>query len=322
MSNARAARLVRHGEPLQVMDVDLRAPGEGEELITLAYAGVNPVDRYGALGTVAPDGPVPRTLGGEASGWTADGQLVVAVGSGLGAMRDGLYATHAVVPRAAIVPVPAGVSPDVAGAVGIAGLTAYNVARLSEAAVGDTVVVFGAAGGVGLPLVSYVSSLGARVVGQVGSAAKADAVRTAGASDVVVADAESVRDALGGLDGGEFEPTVVIDPLGDGFLRAAIDVLGQHGRYVSFGTSAGAEVTLNWQRMYRKGLRMTGYAGLVLSAAERREGLVETLAAVARGAMVIPIERTYPLDEVNDAFAALADRKVTGKVVLDLQAAR
>ncbi|MGA2014839.1 MAG: hypothetical protein ABSH51_30525 [Solirubrobacteraceae bacterium] len=63
-----AARLRRHGEPLVVEQVELPEPGEGEVRVALQYAGVNPIDRYIAEGRVAPDGPLPRTLGGEAAG--------------------------------------------------------------------------------------------------------------------------------------------------------------------------------------------------------------------------------------------------------------
>jgi NADPH:quinone reductase-like Zn-dependent oxidoreductase len=70
--------------------------------------------------------------------------------------------------------------------------------------------------------------------------------------------------------------------------------------------------------VYRRGLRILGYGGLMLSDAERRVGLTEALSAVAEGRMRIPIDRVVPLDQVDDAFRLLADRAVTGKIVLDL----
>ena len=91
---ARAARLVEHGQPLRVEEVDLVGPSADEVVVTMQYAGVNPVDRYGALGRTAPDGPVPRTLGVEGVG-TVDGRTVVLHGGGLGTTRDGLWATAA-----------------------------------------------------------------------------------------------------------------------------------------------------------------------------------------------------------------------------------
>jgi NADPH:quinone reductase-like Zn-dependent oxidoreductase len=86
-----AARLGAHGGPVRVEDVALPAPGDGEAVVDLAFAGINPVDRYGIEGRVAADGPLPRTLGAEASGHL-EGRPVVVFGACLGAARDGVWA--------------------------------------------------------------------------------------------------------------------------------------------------------------------------------------------------------------------------------------
>lgn len=309
---ATAARLVRHGAPLRIEDVDLPEPGAGEVRVDLAFGGVNPVDRYTAQGTVAPDGPVPRTLGGEASGHV-DGRPVLVAGAGLGARRDGVWATAAVVPQASVVPLPDGVELRDAAAMGVAGLTAWNV--LSDAGVGegDRVLVLGASGGVGQVVVSLAASLGAQVCGQTGNAGKVDAVRRQGADRVVVADAGALADAVAG-----FAPTVVVDPLGGGFTGAALRLLQTHGRLVLFGTSADSEGTLPLQQLYRKGLRVFGYAGLLLSDDARRAGLASALDALADGRLRVTVDRVVRLDEVDEAFRLIVDRAVTGKVLLDL----
>jgi NADPH2:quinone reductase len=123
-----AARLRKHGKPLVVEAVELPEPGEDEVRIELQFAGVNPIDRYIAEGRVAPDGPLPRTLGGEASG-TADGRPVLVAGEGLGTARDGLWAQAAVVPVGSVIALPDGVETREAAAMGIAGLTALKVVR-------------------------------------------------------------------------------------------------------------------------------------------------------------------------------------------------
>ena len=312
-SIVRAVRLLERGEPPVVCEVELPTPGPGEQAVTLSYAGINPVDRYVALGLFAADGPLPRTLGSEACGRNAAGELVFVYGEGFGISRDGVYATAAVVPDAAVFSVPDGVDPTVVASVGVAGVTAYNVAGLLAPKRGETVLVLGAGGGVGLPLVSYLTHLGARVVGQVGTAAKAEAVRAAGAVDVVVADAESLAEAVAGQD-----VVAVADPLGGPFLAAVIGLLPARGRYVGFGVSAGAELTLNWQQCYRKGLQLLGYGGFVITAEERGQAIRATIDLVATGGMQIPAARTYRLDELNEAFDALVNRSVVGKVVLDL----
>src|SRR5437588_7909236 len=106
--SVRAARLHAYGEPLKVDAVELPEPGEGEVLVELKFAGVNPIDSYVARGWVAPDAPLPRTLGGEGAG-TVDGRDVLVSGEGLGAGRDGVWAEAAVVPEACVVPLPDGV---------------------------------------------------------------------------------------------------------------------------------------------------------------------------------------------------------------------
>lgn len=306
----RAARLVRHGSPLEVQDVDIGEPGADEVQVELRYAGVNPVDRYTADGAVAPDGPLPRTLGGEASGFL-DGTPVLVCGGGLGARRDGVWAGAAVVPRATVYELPAGVDLREAAAMGIAGLTAWNVVALGGVGGGDRVLVLGASGGVGLPVVSLVASLGAQVWGQTGHADKVDAVRAMGAGEVVVADAAGLHEAVAGL-----RPTVVIDPLGGAFTAAALGAMAPHGRLVLYGTSAGTDAGLNLRHIYRNGIRILGYAGLMQTEAERREGLSGALAALADGRLRIPIDRELRLEQVGEAFALLEGRAVTGKVIL------
>jgi NADPH:quinone reductase len=177
----------------------------------------------------------------------------------------------------------------------------------------DRVLVLGASGGVGLPTVTLAASLGATVWGQTGNPSKTAAVEDAGATNVLVAGADGLTDAVG-----DYRPTVVFDPLGDGFTPGALAAMAQHGRLVVFGTSAGPEVQLNLQHVYRNGIRILGYTGLLLTADQRRRGLEQALAALADGRLRVPVGRALALDAVNDAFRLLADRQVTGKVVLDL----
>jgi NADPH:quinone reductase len=310
---ARAARLHAHGAPVRVEDVDLTDAGHGDVRVDLAFAGVNPVDTYMAEGRVAPDGPLPRVLGGEASGFL-DGRPVLVAGAGLGASRDGLWASAAIVPEHAVIPLPEGVGIAEAAAVGVAGLTAWDTVQLGDVRSGERVLVLGASGGVGLAIVSLAGATGASVWGQTSSERKAQAVRGQGAEVVVVADADGLAEALGA-----WRPTVVIDALGGAFTSAAVELLAPGGRIVLFGASAGAVATLNLQTVYRKSLWILGYGGLTLSQDERRERLGQALSAVADGRLRIPIDRVLPLDHIEDAFELLAERAVTGKVLLDLR---
>src|SRR5947209_9828350 len=293
----RAARLRELGGPLAYELVELPPPGEGEVRAELKFGGVNPVDRYMAQGTMAPDGPLPRTLGGEAAGVVDDREVLIA-GEGLGSQRDGVWAEAAVVPQAAVLPLPEGADPRGAAAMGVAGLTAWKcVHDLAAVEAADRVLVLGASGGVGSMIVSLGAAAGATVWGHTGTAPKRAMIEDQGAAEVVVGDADELADALG-----ELEPTVVFDPLGDGFIGAAVDAMAVRGRLVSFGTSAGAEVSFNMRTLYRKMISVHGYGGMHLTREERRAGLEAALRALADGSLRVRIDDVLALEQVNEAF--------------------
>jgi NADPH2:quinone reductase len=313
----RAARLHTHGKPLVVEDVDVATAGGDEVVIEMAFAGVNPVDRYTAEGRVAPDGPLPRTLGMEGAGRRAeDGRPVIVQGGGLGTVRDGAWAQRVVAPSSAVTEVPDGVELVEAAAMGVAGVTAWRTAtELARVTADDRVLVLGATGGVGSMLVSLCHSLGARVWGQTGNSDKASFVTGLGAEEVVTAPAAELAAAVEGL-----SPTVVFDALGDGFSGAAIEALAPFGRLVSFGVSAGPMAEINMQMLYRKGLTVHGYGGLIEPEERMAAGKAAALAALADGRLKVTVADVLPLSRVNDAFSALVNRAVTGKIVLDLGA--
>ncbi len=307
-----AARLVQHGQPLQIEEVEIAEPGDQEALLEVAYAGVNPVDMYAAQGRVAPDAPVPRTLGGEAAG-TVDGRPVMVRGYGLGTTRDGLWASAAVVPRGALIDVPAGVDLSAAATMGVAGVTAWRtVAEVAAVNADDTVLVLGARGGVGSMIVSLAHSLGATVAGQTGHEENHDWITAHGADYVVVSDAAGLDEALADL-----RPTVVFDPLGGEFTGAAIEILQPYGRLVLFGASAGPEGLVPLRTLYRKGISLLSYAGLLATDEELGVAIRESLEALAAGTMKVTIDSAMPLKQVNDAFTRIASRDVRGKLVLD-----
>jgi NADPH:quinone reductase len=309
----RAARLIELGAPLEIEEIQLQAPGEDEVRVDLHYGGVNPIDRYNAEGQVNPDTPRPRTLGGEAAG-ELEGRPVLVAGEGLGFVRDGVWSQAAVVPRAAVYEVPAGVASEHAAAMGIAGLTALNCVRsLARVTADDRVLVLGASGGVGSMIVSLCRSAGATIWGQTGSEAKVAAITAEGADRAIVGGPEDIHAALA-----DFAPTVVFDVLGDGYVSVVVEAMASRGRIVSLGVSAGADVAFNMRVLYRKMLTLLGYGGTILTPEERRPGLQAALEAVRDGDLKVRIDSVLPLQDVNDAFRRLVDRQVQGKLLLDL----
>ncbi len=307
-----AARLVEHGKPLEIQEVELPEPGDGEVILEVAFSGVNPVDMYAAEGRVAAGAPVPRTLGTEGAG-TVEGRPVVARGYGIGTARDGLWANAAVVPRAALVGVPEGVDLKTAAAMGVAGVTAWRtVHELARVSADDTVLVLGASGGVGSIIVSAAHAAGAAVIGQTGQQDNSGWITGRGADDVIVTDAGGLADAAA-----RFRPTVVFDGLGDGFTGAAIEALQPHGRLVIFGASAGPEGQVPLQSLYSKGVRVLGYAGLLESDEAMSSAIEKALRALAAGELSVPVDAALPLGQVGQAFERIGDREVLGKLVLD-----
>lgn len=313
-TSAFAARLHAHGAPLVLEEIPLPSPGPDEVLVDLAFAGVNPVDRYGAIGRYSADVPLPRVLGSEAVG-TADGRPVLVHGSGVGTTRDGVWATAAVVPRSATLAIPRGVDLVRAATMGVAGATALRtVDELAQVTPDDRVLVLGATGGVGSMIVSLSRSIGATVWGQTGDAGRRGWLTERGVDrTVVVGDPRDLPGAVADLN-----PTVVFDPLGDGFTVGAIDALALRGRLVLFGTSAGAVTELNLQTLYRKGISVIGYGGLTEPEDRLRAGKLRALDALATGRLQVEVGKVLPLSEINEALSLLEHRQVLGKLVLDL----
>ena len=310
-----AARLTEHGAPLRVETVELAEPGTDEVLVEMSWGSVNPVDRYGAMGLTAPDGPVPRTLGTEGAG-ILEGKKVLVHGAGVGTKRDGLWASAAVVPRRAVTEVPGDLDLAQAATIGIAGATAWRVVtEVAKVTAQDRVLVLGASGGVGSMIVSLCSSLGATVWGQSEHEENRDWLEELGAQNVVVSDASRLEEECR-----EFRPTVSFDPLGNGFTGGTMSVAAEHARLVLFGTTAGNSGELPLQALYRKGLTIYGYGGLIASEESIARAKHQALQAVAEGRMRVSIGATFPLSQVNDALAQLAGRTVRGKVLLDLRA--
>ncbi|GBC86275.1 Quinone oxidoreductase 1 [bacterium HR12] len=310
----RAARLHRFGEPLVVEDAPEPVPGPGEVLVEVAYAGVNPLDVWVTRGTVAGGSqPLPFVPGAEAVG-RVDGRWVVVRGAGVGVTRDGLYAERAAVPAEAVVDLPPGVDPAQAAAAPIAGGTAWALAhRVARVTPADRVLVLGAAGGVGSLLLQVLRNAGVRAWGQTGDPGKVAFVEAQGAERVVVAGAADLAGAVA-----ELRPTVVVDPLGDGYTAAALQALEPYGRLVLFGVSAGPTQDLDLRALYRKAISVLTYSGTIEPAERLREATEAVLAELAAGRLRVPVEEILPLERAAEAHRRIEERRVRGKLVLEV----
>ena len=312
----RAARLHSISGTLQIDELPDPVPGPGEKLVDIAYASVNPLDVWitqGSIGAAAQN--LPWTPGTEATGHV-DGQPVLVRGGGLGVVRPGLYCSRIAVPDAWLLAMPQDIDLAQAAALPVAGITAWQSLH-ARAQIGplDRVLVLGASGGVGALAIQLAKIVGAQVWGQTGSPGKVDGITANGADNVVVTGADGLEGAVE-----SYQPTVILDSLGGPFTDAAIAAIENQGRLVVFGTSNNEHVSINLRRLYRKGVSLLGYAGLVDTPEEQRTALETLLAMMSAASLHVPVGAVLPLASAAEGHARILERGVEGKIVLDCRA--
>ncbi|MCX7684274.1 MAG: zinc-binding alcohol dehydrogenase family protein [Acetobacteraceae bacterium] len=323
----RALRFAAFGGPevLETLDVPTPRPGPDEALVRVHAASINPSDVKNVAGRMRQTVP-PRTPGRDFAGTVVAGPAewigteVWGTGGDIGYTRDGTHARHVVVPAAALRRKPERLSFEEAGAVGVNYVTAWL--GLHEAALlqpGETVLVFGATGGVGGAVAALARWHGARVVACCRGPLPADSVAAqVGAEPLDLTAAGDLPAALAALTGGKgFD--VVYDTVGTPALfSAGVGALGFRGRYVAIAGSPGEAVSLELIPFYRKEARLLGIDSLkrgVVACAEVMERLARGFES---GALPAPrIAEAYTLDEAREAYAAVANG-TRGRVILTM----
>jgi NADPH:quinone reductase len=311
----RAARIHSIGGTLQLDELADPVAGHGEQLVDIAYSSVNPLDVWitqGSIGAAAAN--LPWTPGTEATGHV-DGRPVLVRGGGLGVIRPGLYCSQIAVPDAWLLPLSDGVDLSQAAAIPVAGITAWQALHArAKVTADDRVLVLGASGGVGAVAVQLAKAAGATVWGQSSSPAKVEGIVANGAANVVVTGADGLEAATEA-----YQPTVILDSLGGPFTDAAVGAIAIQGRLVVYGTSNNEQVSLNLRRLYRKGVNLLGYAGMVDTPEEQRIALETLMAMLVAGTLHIPIGDVLPLAGAAEAHARILGSNVEGKILLDCQ---
>jgi NADPH2:quinone reductase len=314
----RAAVITELGALPQLREVPDPSPTEGEVLVEVLATPLNPIDiNVGAGRFYGGHPPLPFVPGSEAVGRVSgSGELVWAHGSGLGTTRDGGLAELLAAPRDALFHAPEVADPALAGALGIAGLAGWlPLAWRAPLAGGETVLVLGATGTVGLVAVQAAKLLGAKRVVAAGrnvrgleraAAVGADATVRLGDGDVVA----RFREACGGEG-----PDYIVDPLWGEPLAAATEAAARGARVVNIGQSAGPEATLTSAAVRGKQLEIYGYSNFAapheLLASEYRR-LVEHAIA---GRVRVDVEEV-PLEQAADAWRRQSEGAGTKLVVV------
>ena len=306
---------------MRLEEVDPGAPGPGQALVKISVAGVNFIDIYFRTGLYKADPPL--RLGMEAAG------AVEAVGPGVTevqpgdrvayAMERGSYAEYAIVPSWQLVKVPDKVEDALAAAVMLQGMTAHYLVKSTFALQqGHVALIHAAAGGVGLLLTQMARSLGAKVIGTVGSAGKAKLAREAGADEVVLYSEQDFEAETRRFTGGK-GVDVVYDSVGAATFLKSINCLRPRGMMVTFGNASGPAPPVEPLLLSQKGSLFLTRPSLMHYASTREDLLwraEEVLNSVAAGSLKVHVDREYPLADAAQAHRDLAGRKTTGKLLL------
>ena len=322
-----AIRFYEHGGPevLRIEDLDPGKPAPGEAQVRHHAIGVNFIDVYDRTG-LYPVASLPSGLGREAAG------VVTALGRGVRGFKvgervayvwpsPGAYCEVRNVPAERLVKVPRGISDEQAAALMLKGLTAQFLIRSTyRVQRGDPILVHAAAGGVGLILCQWARALGAKVIGVVGSEAKAELARRHGCNHVLIAGRDALVDGVKALTRGE-GVAVVYDAVGGDTFMESLDCLRRRGMMVTFGNASGPVPPIAPLELSKRGslfLTRPTLFSYIGTRAELESAARELFAAVRARKVRVVIGQKYPLRQAADAHRDLEGRRTTGSTVLTL----
>ena len=318
-----AVRVHQSGGPevLKLEELPTPSPGPAEVLVRIEAIGVNFVDIYQREGVYKM--PLPFTVGSEGAGVAeAVGREVADVKPGDRVAYTGVlgaYATHAVVPAARLVKLPAGVDIRTAAAVMLQGVTAHYLTHSTyPLGPADTVLLHAAAGGVGLLLTQMGKMRGAKIIGTVSTQEKAGLARGAGVDEVILYSQQDFEAETKRITGGR-GVQVVYDSVGKTTFDKSLNCLAPRGYLVLFGQSSGVVPPFDIQVLNAKGslfLTRPTSRDYMLTREELMKRAGDVLGWIVAGRLKVRIDRTYPLTQAAEAHKALASRATAGKVLL------
>ncbi len=321
----RAVLIRRTGGPevLELAEVDVPAPGPGEVLIRHTAIGVNFIDTYHRSGLYPL--ALPAVLGVEAAGIVQDRGDGVDVAKGArvayALAGNGAYAGARLVRADRLVPIPDGISDEVAAAALLKGMTAeFLVRRAHAVSSGNTVLLHAATGGVGLFVSQWLKALGARVIGVVSTPQKAALAREHGCDEVLFSGRDDIARRVRELTDGRGVP-IVYDSVGKATFGASLDALAPRGLLVSYGNASGKPEPLDPLVLSQKGSLFLTRPTLADYVRTRDELLASAAAVfdmITSGGLRVRIGQRFTLDAAAEAHRALESRATTGSTILTL----
>ncbi len=319
-----AIRVHAYGGPelLRRELVTVPSPGPGQVRLRQTAVGLNYIDVYERTGLYPIE--LPGCLGHEAAG------VVTETGAGVREFQcgdhvayvhtqPGAYADERVMPADRLVKIPKGITDAQAAAVMLKGLTAwYLLRRTYRVRRGDPIVIYAAAGGVGLIAVQWARELGAEVIAVTGSGEKSEIARQHGAHHTILLGRSDLAARVREFTGGRGVP-VVYDSIGKDTFLTSLDCLRPRGLMVSYGNASGPVPPVDLRELARRGslfLTRPTLFHYVERRADLRRAAAELFSVIASGAVKIRIGQTYALSDVALAHRELEARRTTGATVL------
>jgi NADPH2:quinone reductase len=309
---------------LQLREVPVPQPGEGEVLIKVAAAGVNRPDVLQRQGNY----PAPKGHS-ELPGLEVSG-VVAALGAGaeglavgdtvLALVPGGGYAEYAVAPQVCCIRKPDSMSFTDAAAIPETFFTVWhNVFERGALKAGETFLVHGGTSGIGVTAIQIAKALGARVITTVGSDEKCAAARALGADVAINYRTQDFSDVVR-QETGKRGVDVILDMVGGDYIEKNIRALADDGRLVNIAYQKGSTATVDFMRVMLKRLTITG-STLRIRSNDVKAGIARALESkvmplVASGQIKIPIDSTYPLARAAEAHARMESSAHIGKIVL------
>jgi NADPH2:quinone reductase len=314
-------------ENLRVAEVEPPAPGDGEALVEIAYAGLNFFDTLIIEGKYQVRPKPPFSPGGEFSG------RVVALGPGaqgfqvgdrvMAACPYGAAAERIAIPVSRLARIPDGLALDKAAGLSVTyGTSLHALKQRAEMKAGESLLVLGASGGVGLAAVEIGKAMGARVIAGASSDDKLAFARRHGAAEGINTATEDLRARLKDLAPKGVD--VVYDPVGGAMTEMALRSLAWKGRLLVIGFASGEIPKPPLNIPLLKGCDIRGVYWGEFTAREpeaNRQNLAELMDWAKSGVLSVHIHAKYPLEDFSKAFAAIAKRQTLGKTLLSLGAA-
>jgi NADPH2:quinone reductase len=320
-----AMQFTQTGGPEVLQPVTLNLPTNpqpGQVLLRQTAIGLNYIDTYHRSGLYAVG--LPAIPGMEGAG------VVEAVGEGVDGLKPGDrvaygrgpmggYAEKRFIHAKELIPIPEGISDEVAASVMLKGLTAWYLLHTTfPVAKGDKVLVHAAAGGVGLLLSQWAAKKGALVIGTAGSPEKAQLAKEAGCASVILYRTENVAERVRALTN-DAGVDVVYDAVGRDTFTGSLDSLKPQGMMVSYGQASGEIPPFDLRELSKRGsLFITRPSLMDLTKNDNlyRKAATELLAMVGRGDLAVNVAQRYALRDAAKAHAALESRATTGSTVL------